>query len=215
MVRKYLYMAMAALSLVGLPVSGAYAQNFGGDNGIRPYAGVGIGVFGLELKGINGVLPSQKETVFGGYGKFGVDLGDYFGGEVRVGSMSSGTKNFAAGTPITSTTVSTVAVDSKISANYFVSYFGKAQFPVTPDLRVYALLGGTTARVKLTGSSVFGSTNLSTTKTGLSYGFGAQYYLLDTLSVGGEWVQYWTSVNVNPNTETKLWGAVGTLAYHF
>ena len=215
--RKYLYMTMAALSLAVLPVAGVYAQDFDGDNDvrmdtdndfdIRPYAGVGIGAFGLEEKEPGF---SQKNTVFGGFGKFGVDIGDYLGAELRVGATSTGTNSYPAGTAGIP-----APFDVSLSDDYFISYLAKVQYPVTLDFRPYALIGGTTAKVKGAVSVSGLSGAVSTTKTGFSYGFGADYYLQDQLSIGGEWMQYWTNVNIATNSEAKMWGAVATVAYHF
>ncbi len=161
------------------------------DFDLRPYVGGGIGGFGLELKN---ATVNQKETVFGGYGKIGVDIGDYLGAELRFGSTGSGTTG-----------------NIKLSDSYFLSYLGKVQFPVTPDFRVFGMIGGTTARFKKTVSGV----EAAYTETGLSYGGGAEYYVQDVLSVGGEWTQYWTNVNILPTDEVKIWGATATLSYHF
>jgi len=197
---KRMMIAMAAL----LTMSGiAQAQDF------KPYAGVGIGAFGVEFKD-SSVGLNQKNTVFGGYAKFGVDFTDFLALELRAGAMGTGTKTYPAGTfgiP--------VRFDLKQSADYFISYLAKLQYPVAQDFRVYALLGGTTAKAKLDASALGVTISQSKTKTGFTYGFGGEYNLNDQLSVGGEWVQYWTNVKMNNTTKAKLWGAVGTLAYHF
>jgi len=176
-----------------VPLASAHAQGFD----IRPYVGAGIGAFGLELKNI-----SQKNTVFGGFGKLGADIGDYLGAELRVGATSSGTTNH--------TTFS-----EKLSADYFVSYLAKFQYPVTSDLKPYALVGGTTAKFKGTNTGTGGVAIGSATKTGFSYGFGADYYLKNSLSVGGEWVQYWSNISIATGSDANIWGAVATVAYHF
>ena len=199
--KKHLLAAMAALTLVAFPVAGAMAQDLDGDDDIRvdtdndfdirPYAGAGLGAFGLEFKN---TASNLKKTVFGGYGKLGADIGDYLGVELRVGGTASGTKN-----------------NTKLQASPFFSYLGKVQFPATPDLKLYAMLGGTTAKFKVG--------NQSKSKSGFSYGFGAEYFLQDTLSVGAEWMQYWTNVKLGTafgtDAKAKLWGAVVTGAYHF
>jgi len=187
-------LTIAAIMLL-LGVQPAQAQNLD----VKPYVGVGIGAFGLEIKdtGVN-----IKNTVFGGYGKVGANIGDYLGVELRIGSTASGSKV----SPIDPTVI------PKVKADYFLSYLGKLQFPVTPDFKIYALLGGTTAKLKLTNNIGF---NANPTKTGFTYGFGAEYYLQDKLSVGGEWMQYWTNVTVGTNLEAKVWGATATVAYHF
>jgi len=197
---KRLLIAMAAM----VAMSGvAQAQD------IKPYAGIGIGAFGVEVKD-SSVGLNQKNTVFGGYAKFGVDFTDYLAVELRVGATGTGTKTYPAGTfgiPAT--------FDVKLSSDYFISYLAKLQYPVAQDFRVYALVGGTTAKAKM-GVSVVGlNFTQSKSKTGFTYGFGGEYNLNDQLSIGGEWVQYWTNVKMDNTTKAKLWGAVGTLAYHF
>jgi len=204
--RKYMYMKVAVLSLVLMPITGAYAQGLD----VKPYAGIGIGMFGLEAKGANGVTYNQNSTVFGGFGKFGVDVGDYFGAELRIGSTGSGTETMAAGTFGVGS-----AFNSTIKMKQFVSYLGKVQYPISQDLRVYGLFGGTTA--KFQQSDKFSTESGS--KTGFSYGFGGEY-ALGKLSVGGEWVQYWTNIGGNGafgnlSAKVKMWGAVGTVSYRF
>jgi len=204
---KYLHITLATLCLLAIPLANAQAQDFDGDSDlridsdndfdIRPYAGVGIGAFGLELKDNTGL--SMKKTVFGGYGKFGADIGDYLGAELRIGSSSSGTKG-----------------NVKLSDSYFISYLAKFQFPVTVDFKPYAMLGGTTAKFKKT----VGGVESSKSKTGFSYGFGADYYIQDNLSLGGEWMQYWSNVKLGTlgtttGNKAKLWSATATMSYHF
>jgi len=197
---------MAALCLLALPFTNAQAQDFDGDNDIRidadhdfdirPYAGVGIGALGLELKDSTGFR--QKNTVLGGFAKVGTDIGDYLGAELRFGSSASGTTGKV-----------------KLSDSYFVSYLAKVQFPVTVDFKPYAMLGGTTAKFKKTTAGV----EKSNSKTGFSYGFGADFYWQDQLSLSGEWMQYWTNVKLGAamgsNSKAKLWSATASIAYHF
>lgn len=35
------------------------------------------------------------------------------------------------------------------------------------------------------------------------------------VGVGGEWMQYWTNVNIDTNADARMWGAVATVVYHF
>ena len=184
----------------------AQAQDF------RPYAGIGIGAFGIEAK-TAGTAFSQKNTVFGGYGKFGVDINDYVGAELRVGSVGTGDKSWPANTFGAGTAATTVSQ----TTDYFVSYLGKLQYPVSQDFRLYAMLGATTAKLKTTSAPNVAAANLSKTKTGFSYGFGGDFSVTDQLSVGAEWMQYLTDVKLNATgtTKARLWGAVGTLTMHF
>jgi len=208
--RKHLFAAMAALTLAAVPAAGAWAADMDGDNDIRvdtdndfdirPYVGAGIGAFGVEFKNTSG---SMKKTVFGGYGKLGADIGDYLGVELRVGGTGSGKKTVGG-------------QQWKSQASSFFSYLGKVQFPATPDLKLYAVLGGTTANFKVTRAGV----SNSQTKTGFTYGVGGEYFLQDTLSVGVEWTQYWTNVKMDnakfgTGAKAKIWGVTANAAYHF
>jgi len=201
---KRILIAMAVL----LTMSGvAQAQDF------QPYAGISVGAFGLEYKDS---AISQNKIAFGAVGKFGVDINDYFGLEMRVGGTSSGKKVYGAGV-----LGSTRAGTFKTSMNYFVSYLAKVQYPVTYNMRLYMMLGGTTGKFKVTNGAK--AVSASKSKTGLSYGVGMDYSLNDHLSVGTEWMQYWTNVKMGnaflpapgKGNKVKLWGAVGSVSYHF
>ncbi|WP_201265495.1 porin family protein [Mariprofundus sp. EBB-1] len=174
-----------------------------------PYAGVGLGVFGLEAKD-SSVNFNQKNTVFGGYAKFGVDANDYIGAELRVGTTSKGDQSYPAGAIFAGSVAGTI--DQK--ADYFFSYLAKLQYPVSQDFRAYAMLGATTAKHKVIMPPALGTSG-SNTKTGFSYGVGGDFTINDQLSVGGEWMQYWSNVTVDVNQKVKIWGAVGTLTMHF
>ncbi|RMH50908.1 MAG: porin family protein [Zetaproteobacteria bacterium] len=182
-------------------MAGAMAQDMDGDHDvrvdadhdydIRPYAGVGVGLFGLEFKSSTSNL---KKNVFGGYGKLGTDIGDYLGVELRIGGTASGTQN-----------------NTKLQASSLFSYLGKVQFPTTPDWKFYAMLGGTTVNFKVG--------NQSKSKSGFSFGVGAESYLQERLTLGAEWMQYWTDVKLGSafgtNAKARLWGVTVTGAYRF
>lgn len=195
---RKLLMVMAAMTCMS---AAAQAQN------MQPYAGLGLGVFGVEEKepGFN-----QKSTTFGGYAKFGVDVNDFVGAELRIGATSKGTKSWPAGT-----LGSPVPFDVSLSADNLIAYLVKLQYPVTPDVRLYALVGATTSKIKLSVSAGAATASASKSKTGFSYGFGGEYFVNPQISVGGEWVQYLTDVKLNTVSKARLWGAAGTLSYHF
>jgi len=196
---KRFILIAAALLFAG--ASTAQAQD------IKPYAGLAFGAFGVEESepGFN-----QKSTVFGGYGKLGLDFNEYIGAEVRIGATSSGSAGYPAGT-----LGSPVAFNVALSAQNFFSYLVKLQYPVAEDFRVYGLIGGTTAKFKL-DVSVLGLTGTtSKTKTGFSYGGGGEYFVSDKISIGAEWVQYWTDVNLDPVSTARIWGASGSINYYF
>jgi len=191
--------------------SGAQAQDF------KPYVGVGVGVFGIDAKDTTTAF-SQKVTALGGYAKFGVDMYEYFGMELRLGTVdSTGKQTYPAGSTLAGTVIATpVTVD--MSTNYFKSYLLKVQNAVSSDFRFYALVGATTAKplfkVDVPGIALFSPMK---SKTGFSYGGGGDFSINDQFSVGGEWMQYWTNVKVGATRATmvNLWGAVGTFTMKF
>lgn len=200
--------AFALLGMMVLPGVNAQARD------LQPYLGVGLGAFGLEVKdnSIPGVAFSQKNTVFGGFLKGGVDINDYIGAELRVGTTAQGSKAYAANALMPGSPAFTYSM----KAQYFISYLAKLQYPVSPEFRLYAMLGGTTARLK-NNISVPGLTTVpgAVTKTGFSFGAGGDYAIDDQFSLGAEWMQYLTNVTVAPNVKVKAWGAVVTGTAHF
>jgi len=182
---------------------------------VEPYTGVGIGLFGLELK-----TPSvnQKNNVLGGFAKFGVSFNDFIAAELRIGTTGKGTSSYPTGTPVKLTAGITVpsplAFDFSMQADYFISYLIKPQYEIAESFRVYALLGGTT--VKINGTfSVAGIPGFSGIASGFSYGAGAEYHLANHLNAGAEWVQYWTDVKTGTSSKARIWGIVGTASYKF
>ncbi|MDX8404803.1 MAG: outer membrane beta-barrel protein [Mariprofundus sp.] len=180
----------------------------------KPYAGIGISMFGLELK--TGSV-TQKNNVFGGFVKFGLSVNDFVAAELRIGGTGTGTSSYSAGTPITTTLgtfPSPVAFDYSMRATYFISYLIKPQYEIAPNLHLYGLLGGTTVKVKGT-FSVQGIKGSNGVAGGLSYGAGAEYKLADRLNIAAEWAQYWTDVKVCRSSTARIWGVVGSVSYHF
>lgn len=171
--KKQICSAVALLVLSMAPLAAAHADNMD----VRPYMGVGMGAFGLEYKD-TGI--AQKKTGFGGFVKGGADIGDYFGLELRVGTTTSGSKSYAAGT------LGAAAGTFKTKADYFFSYLAKLQVPASDDLKPYILVGGTTAKFKATNTAT--STSASKAKTGVSYGVGVDYGLGNQFSVNVEWM---------------------------
>jgi len=209
--KKQMFVAAAALMVSGMaPIPAAHA----GDMDVKPYMGVGMGAFGLEYKD---TAISQKQTVFGGFIKGGAGIGDYFGADLRVGTTSSASKSYVAGT------LGAGAGTFKTTATYFVSYLAKLQVPASAELKPYILLGGTTAKFKSTNSST--TTSASKAKTGISYGAGIDYAISDQFSANVEWMQYWNNVKLGTNYATapagatdskaKIWGVVAAVDYHF
>jgi len=177
---------------------------------LKVYAGAGIGVFGLELK--ESTLPlNQKNTVFGGYAKAGVELNDIVALEVRAGSLGTGDRQYA----VNALGTGSPAQKIQLTTDFFLSYLARFQYIPAQDMHLYAMLGATTARFKMTVTPAVPNANVIANKTGVSFGFGGAYDLNENLSVGGEWMQYWTDVSVDPTSRARLWGASSTVDYHF
>ncbi|RLL55949.1 porin family protein [Mariprofundus sp. EBB-1] len=181
---------------------------------LDPYAGFGVGIFGLELK-----TPSvtQKNTVVGEYVKFGVNFNHFIAAELRIGGTGTGTSSYSAGTPITTalgTFPSPVSFNYSMKASYFASYLTRLRYEVAQNVHLYGLVGGTTIKVKGT-FSVPGIKGTSGTTSGLSYGAGAAYTFAERLNAGAEWVQYWTDVKTGSTSKARVWGIVGSISYNF
>jgi len=167
---------MIAALFVFTPLS--KAQEF------KPYAGIGLGAYTADT-GIAGI---GKQTAFGGFGQFGVDIGKYYGGELRLGTSSN-------------TTFVNSGVSEEAKLDYVFSYLAKIQAPVSKNLRVYALVGGTSGQVTAkitTPGFVFaatGTTSISTTKTSLSVGGGIDFRIQDKISFGVEYMRYYSDVS--------------------
>lgn len=205
---------MIASFIVFSPAS--KAQDF------KPYIGVGTGLFAVQLK-INDPLvgsASQRNPTVGGFIKAGVDVGKYFGGELRFGLTGNPSTNWGAGLPVGDGLVTLVPSTASTKINNFFSYFGKIQYPFDKSFKVYALLGGTTA--KFSSSLSIGGSNFAgdATKTGFSYGGGFEYKVADTVSVGVEWIEYWTNVALDTSalgtvTEGSFRGISATVNMSF
>lgn len=192
--------AWALLAMLLWPA--AYAR--AGD--MNTYLGVGLGAFGLEYKepGLK-----QKNNVFGGLLLGGVDFNNYLGVQLRLGTTDKGKGGFAAGTlglPVTFTRAQ--------RADFFASYLARLRYPVSPDMRLYALLGATTAKVSVSFAPAV-ATFTPVTRTGVSFGAGFDADINDHWIGGLEWVQYWTGVKLGANRKMNIWGAVASVTVHF
>jgi hypothetical protein len=176
---------LAAAMLMALPgpVRAAGMGDMGdmgdmGSFGIHPYIGVGVGVYDLNFKG-SGLAMSNN--VAGGFVKLGADFNEYLGAELRVGATDRGKRNFPTGY-------------YQQRARYLFSYLAKLQLPVTQQLRVYGLVGGTTGNLSfLTGAGQLAGK----VATGVSFGGGFDYQVDDFTRVGLEYMRYWNGVGVN------------------
>jgi len=197
---KRLMMVMAALIAVSGTAQADDSQFF---------IGFGSGVFGLEYSEAGF---KQKTSTYGGFVKMGANYNDYLGVEVRVAATGRAKQSYSAGILGAAS-----AFDYSLSSQ-FVSYLAKLQYPVTSDIRTYALFGGTTAKLKRTLSAPVIAGTLATdktTETGFTYGAGAEYFVSDQLSLGAEWLQVWTDVHIASGITARIWTANGSLNYYF
>jgi len=138
------------------------------------YDGVGLGVVMFDLgPGIG------TKDAFGGFGQVGIDYGDYIGAELRMGSTSNVSFTY-------------LGLNGTAGIDYFVSYLGKIQIPVSKQLRIYGLAGGTTARASVSISipgSIF-SASASSTSTEFSAGGGIDVTVRDQWHLGAEYMRY-------------------------
>jgi len=171
---------------------------------MKPYIGIGGGIFAIQLK-LNDPLGgsfSQRNPTWGSFIKAGVDVNEYFGGELRVGTTGKPSTNWGAGLPVGGGFITTVPSNVSTKIDHFFSYLGKIQYPVNDSYRIYALLGGTTAKYKDTLSIGGLAANNSYTKTGLTFGGGMEVNLNQRTSIGLEWIEYWTDVTLDTNGST-------------
>jgi len=177
----------------------------------KPYSGIGVGVFDLKAEALGS---SQNNVVAGGFAKVGVDVGDYFGFELRAGKTGSGTKAYTARAFGLS-----IPFSVKLSTGYFLTYLVKLQMPEShgwkDGWRTYGLIGATTAKGKIQGSTIGFSATADATKTGLSYGGGIEYKFNDNMSAGVEFISYWNRVSVSNITDASMLGGSATLSYEF
>jgi len=168
-------------------------------NDIKPYAGVGLGLFELD--------PGQnKKAVFGGFGFVGASLHEYFAAEFRAGLTGPHEREELG--PLTET----------FQVNWFVSALAKPKIEAADGLEFYGLLGATSISTSITPLN--STIERSVTKTALTFGLGGTYFITDNMSVGVEWVRY--SSNANAATKNgasfnglDVNGFTGTFAYHF
>jgi len=166
---------------------------------IKPYAGVGLGIFELD-PGAN------KKVTFGGYGFAGAELHEYFATELRAGL--TGEKGREELGPLT----------EAFKVDWFLSVFAKPKIAISSDFELYALVGLTSIKTSFTPLASVVQT--SSTNTGFSYGIGAAYHIMDQLKVGAEWVRYSTNADAaSKNTAAfkgmDVNGFTTTISYQF
>jgi len=166
---------------------------------MKPYVGIGVGLFAIGLN-INDPLvgsATQRNSTWGSFIKAGVDVNDYFGGELRIGTTGKPSTDWGPGLPVGSGFITTVSSNVSTKVDYFISYLGKIQYPASDSYKIYGLLGGTTAKYSTSLSLAGLNVDSNKTKTGFTYGAGMEVNLNDSTSIGIEWVEYWTNVTID------------------
>lgn len=131
------------------------------------YAGVGLGAqrtYSVDSDFFDDAH-TQDRTV-GAIGLLGYRFNDYLAAEGRIGK-SIGYEDYA----------------DVLTYSLFV----KPQYPVTPSIRIYALLGMGSVRVEGESSNALGYTGTEgkeiLDETGFQWGFGGSYALMENISV--------------------------------
>lgn len=182
----------------------AFAQDFTA----KPYIGLALGGYTLKA---NTPSFNQSNTAFGGHIAVGSDFGDYLGLELRLGTTSNPSSSYPAGTLGAGTPGFTV----KMGVNTYFSYLAKLQVPLSPQFKIYGLLGGTTASIKFDSTYAPVSTGISTNKTDLSYGGGFRYTINDSLDIAGEAMVYWQNANLGAGAKGSIYGYTGQAIWKF
>jgi hypothetical protein len=74
-----------------------------------------------------------------------------------------------------------LGADSNVEVDNYVGVYGKGILPVSKEVSIYGLLGLTSTKLKFTGGGG------SASDSSFSYGFGADFAINRTTSIGVEW----------------------------
>ena len=186
----------------------------------HPYAGAGVGSILIDAG-----LGSKQ--AFGGYGMVGNDFNENVGAEVRFGTSGTtgGTVIIPPGQIDTCGDGCLVTVGgpspAKIGIDWFVAYLLKLMYPVSDAFRVYAVVGGTTFKSKITFSTPLTPSGVKTahaTYTAISYGGGFDYGLGNQWRVGVDATIYSNRANTSAGANYSgldVWGVTATAKYGF
>ncbi|WP_370465504.1 outer membrane beta-barrel protein [Mariprofundus sp. NF] len=167
-------------------------------NDLKPYIGLGTGLFHLkytENRATSNI--GMNQSTWGTFLNAGVQYKKYIGAELRGGLTGGGSASFPANIPPESL---------KVRADAFFSYLLKPQFPVSDQLKVYGIFGGTAVKYEAIKSS--GGINHVPWKTGVTYGLGLEYQFRLTGSLAIEWIEYLSAVQhaSGPGSQASMRG---------
>ncbi len=169
----------------------AFGETGSGDDGdslLRPYVGISVAAFNMDIGGGFGTSTAPGASL-----RLGMDIGDYLGIEGRLGQTADA--DFS-GTFVTGGIP--VHVGGTASVTLF-SAFARLRLPVLEPFAIYALAGGThgsastTLSVGLPGFfpltfSAIGDSN------SFSFGAGIEYHHASGFVLGGEYVRYFSDL---------------------
>ncbi|WP_167631274.1 outer membrane beta-barrel protein [Mariprofundus ferrooxydans] len=192
--KKYIYMTGMMLTMA---VSAAPANAESGGLVFEPYGMVGVGTLSIKQTGLRQITAttfSQMGKAYYpyAYAVIGANVHKYLAVEMRYGATKADANN-------------ATSVNTKATADYLFSILVKPQAYMTDDAIIYALLGGTRARIAGPGVGSPANNNSIGTKvsTGFSYGVGAEYKLNDHMSGAFEAIRY-MKTNATPPTPNKV-----------
>jgi opacity protein-like surface antigen len=161
---KYLLFTIILVVILIFITSFVQAQEF------HPYIGMGVSSFTMD-SGIAG-----SSTAGGGFVNFGIDS-KIVGAELRMGRTGDASVNYKG-------------VNISYGLDTFFSLLGKLNFSPTDPLRLYAIVGYTTAYSRASATVAGQKITASGTASSGSYGAGLDYRIQDHLLIGGEWMAY-------------------------
>lgn len=164
------------------------------------YLGIGPSMYSINYSD-PGVNINQSNPGF--MLKYGSDFNEYMGFEFRLGMSLKGETTVGA---------SKVEFDT-----FFYSILLKPQYPLTQELKVYALAGMTSFTLNRKQTTTAGTVLLNdkASKLSASYGAGTEFKFKENMSISADWIQYWSSINIGPQINTSAWATNLTYNYYF
>jgi len=180
--KKNILSTMAAMAVAFTAFAGtAQAGEEGG------YVGASAGLYQLNITGA-GV---HGKNAFGGQVNAGYDFGSSVSTELRLFGTQAKNVAVAAG----------AANETNLKVSYAFSYLVKPYYEIADTgLSAYALLGGTTSKIKASG---VGFSN-TVTKTSFSYGLGVEGSVAENCLLGVEWFRPMSNITVDTSSKLSI-----------
>ena len=173
------------------------------------YGGAGLGAYSLDIKGVG---LSTSFSTFGGFGQLGYAFTENIAVEGRFGATSKDTRNF-----VTDPAVFGLAIPFSLdvqSDHFFTLLLRASTSDLGAGMRIYGLLGASsihsTARFNFVGVPLL---DASGDDTSVTYGAGVEKEITKSISLGVEYVRYYTETTAN--VKTDLDGVSGVARFKF